>query len=59
MVLKTWKDSWWSGELRLLNGMIDKITKSYQVDTSRIYLTGLSMGGFGAWFLASMSPDFL
>ena len=51
------KDSWWTSELRLLNGLVDKITKSYQVDMSRIYLTGLSMGGFGAWSLASMNPD--
>ena len=32
-------DCWWSGELRLLNGLADEITKRYQVDTSRIYLT--------------------
>ena len=51
------KDSWWTGELRLLNRLVDKITKSYQVDMSRIYLTGLSMGGFGTWSLASMNPD--
>jgi predicted esterase len=29
--------------------ILDLITASYNVDTSRIYLTGLSMGGFGTW----------
>jgi len=50
------KDSWWTGELRLLNELVDEITNKYEVDTSRIYLTGLSMGGFGTWSLASMNP---
>jgi len=27
------------------------------VDTNRIYLTGLSMGGFGAWSLATTYPE--
>ena len=51
------KDSWWTGELRLLNELVDEITNKYEVDTSRIYLTGLSMGGFGTWSLASMNPE--
>ena len=50
-------DCWWSGELRLLNGLADEITKRCQVDTSKIYLTGLSMGGFGIWSLASITPE--
>lgn len=29
-----------------------EITDKYRVDTSRVYLTGLSMGGEGAWYLA-------
>jgi predicted peptidase len=28
-----------------------------QVDPDRIYLTGLSMGGYGAWDLATRMPD--
>lgn len=30
-------------------GLLDQICASYPVDTSRIYVTGLSMGGFGTW----------
>ena len=50
------KGSWWTHELRLLNELVGEITNKYEVDTNRIYLTGLSMGGFGTWSLASMNP---
>lgn len=33
------------------------VVRSRPVDTDRIYLTGLSMGGFGAWDLACRHPD--
>lgn len=33
------------------------IKKTYRVDDSRIYLTGLSMGGFGTWALAMKHPE--
>ncbi len=51
------EDSWWTSELHTINGLIEEIVEKYQVDTSRIYLTGLSMGGFGTWSLASMYPE--
>ena len=31
--------------------------KTYRVDENRIYLTGLSMGGFGTWALATKHPE--
>jgi dienelactone hydrolase len=31
--------------------------QKYRVDPDRIYLTGLSMGGFGTWSLASEHPE--
>jgi predicted peptidase len=46
---------WWS--LEVLSLLLDKIEKTYRVDKSRIYLTGLSMGGYGTWALASQYPD--
>ncbi len=36
---------------------IRKIVTEENVDTSRIYLTGLSMGGYGSWDLAARHPD--
>lgn len=37
--------------------LIDAIAERYNVDRSRIYLTGLSMGGFGTWALAAEYPE--
>lgn len=37
--------------------LIQKVSKEYKVDSTRIYLTGLSRGGFGAWELAVTNPD--
>ncbi len=37
--------------------LLDEIVEKYQVDEDRIYVTGLSMGGFGTWSLAAYQPD--
>jgi poly(3-hydroxybutyrate) depolymerase len=37
--------------------LIDEIVAGYHVDPDRVYLTGLSMGGFGTWSLASRYPS--
>ncbi|MFC2097016.1 prolyl oligopeptidase family serine peptidase [Bacteroidota bacterium] len=34
-----------------------EITTKYRVDTNRVYLTGVSLGGAGTWFLAVKYPD--
>lgn len=41
-----------------LKGMIDEVLAKYNVDRSRVYLTGLSMGGYGAWDLAIRYPSY-
>ena len=43
-------------ELDALHALILDILKSYAIDRSRIYLTGLSMGEYGAWHLAEAYP---
>ena len=45
----------WDNEslLKLLGHAIEK----YSVDTNRIYLTGLSMGGYGTWKLGLSYPE--
>lgn len=40
-----------------LLALLDKLEQQLNVDTKRIYLTGLSMGGFGSWRLASAAPE--
>ncbi len=37
--------------------ILAEVEKSYKVDPKRVYLTGLSMGGFGTWSLAAAHPD--
>jgi predicted peptidase len=33
------------------------VTKRYRIDENRIYVTGLSMGGFGTWALTMAYPE--
>lgn len=40
-----------------LSALLDEIIAIYRIDTSRIYLTGLSMGGYGTWSWASAEPE--
>lgn len=46
----------WANELDGLYALLVNIIDEYEVDTSRIYLTGLSMGGNGAWHFAAAYP---
>lgn len=41
-----------------LKGMLDEVLAKYNVDKRRVYLTGLSLGGYGAWDLASRYPNY-
>jgi len=47
---------WWTEKVELLINLLDDIVARYDVDEERIYLTGLSMGGYGTWSLASTYP---
>ncbi len=38
--------------------LIDSLISVWPVDTNRIYVTGLSMGGFGTWDAISRRPEF-
>jgi predicted peptidase len=49
---------WWEGDtVTILNALLDEVVATYQVDPNRVYLTGLSMGGYGSWWLATAYPD--
>jgi predicted peptidase len=45
----------WSNELLL--HLLDDVIAAHVVDTNRIYVTGLSMGGYGTWSLATEFPE--
>lgn len=40
----------------VLSALLDSVIKEYHVDKDRVYLTGLSMGGYGTWALAAAYP---
>jgi predicted peptidase len=65
---KRWVDVDWSaahhsipddpGEIgRLVLELIESLPKELPIDRKRIYLTGLSMGGYGTWDLLMRRPD--
>ena len=37
--------------------ILDEVMKDYKTDKKRVYLTGLSMSGFGTWSLAAAFPE--
>lgn len=40
-----------------LLALLDDIGSKYAIDPAHIYVTGLSMGGFGTWELVATAPD--
>jgi predicted peptidase len=49
------KNKWWDTEA--LVALLDEIVPTHPIDRGRVYLTGLSMGGFGAWHLGLSYPE--
>lgn len=66
---KRWADCDWSDaksvpqkpeptvDLAAAVAAIDEVLKAEPVDPDRVYLTGLSMGGYGSWDLAARMPE--
>ncbi len=50
-------NSFWAARVESILKFINQLKEHFNVDENRIYLTGLSMGGFGTWFTAMASPD--
>ncbi len=44
-------------EIEPLLQLLDYVVARHAVDTNRVYLTGLSMGGYGAWKLGISHPE--
>lgn len=50
-------ESWWWEHHLMLKALLEEILARYDVDETRVYLTGNSMGGFGAWSLSIAYPE--
>lgn len=49
--------TWWTSHTDILSALLDKIEREHNVDKDRIYVTGLSMGGYGTFALAAKEPE--
>lgn len=50
-------NKYWGCYIESLIAFLDYICESLPIDMDRVYLTGLSMGGTGAWMLAMAEPE--
>ena len=50
-------NSFWVAKIESLKKFIDEMVLHFSANTERIYLCGLSMGGFGTWYTAMAHPD--
>ncbi len=51
------RQSWWTLETVNLKALLDSVMAEYPVNPAQVYLTGLSMGGYGSWTLGAMYPE--
>lgn len=65
---KKWTEVDWSADthkqpeeesisLKLTRELMASLEKEFRIDTKRLYVTGLSMGGYGTWDMISRTPD--
>jgi predicted peptidase len=51
------RDRFWPVMTMELTALLDDVAAKHKVDVDRVYVTGLSMGGFGTWSLAAYTPE--
>jgi len=49
-------EGWWKSEDDLL-AILDEVLRDFRGDPDRVYLTGISYGGYGAFYMAAAHPD--
>lgn len=50
------KEDFWAARVESVLRFVDEMKEKYSVDEKRVYLTGLSMGGYGTWYTAMARP---
>lgn len=48
--------TWWSDFIAPMDALVLRLEARYRIDPRRVYLTGLSLGGFGTWSYGLRSP---
>lgn len=48
------RDVWWPTDM--LGTLLEHVIRNYRVDQDRIHVTGLSLGGYGSWDMATTFP---
>lgn len=43
--------------MQLVLELLDALSKEFSIDADRVYVTGASMGGYGAWYLGGRFPE--
>ena len=51
------KEVWWHQVPEHMDTVLADVLKAYNVDPARVYLTGISMGGFGTWIYGAAHTD--
>lgn len=50
-------DTFWAARVESIIKFVEEIIEKYDVDETKVFLTGLSMGGYGTWFTAMAKPQ--
>ena len=50
-------DTFWTARVESVLRFIEEKIELYKADKSRVYLTGISMGGYGTWLTAMARPS--
>jgi predicted peptidase len=47
----------WDGSVPVITALLDELEADFSIDPDRVYVSGLSMGAYGAWALAMKNQD--
>lgn len=50
-------DTFWAAKVESIIKFTEQVIEEFNADRNRIYITGLSMGGYGTWFTSMARPD--
>ena len=51
------ENTFWVARVESILRFLDQLMDFYPIDPERVYLTGLSMGGYGTWYTAMAAPE--